>query len=159
MIKISFLKKDEMAKKIYRTIWENRNLWYLPKRKELGGHFHGFHNYQTETQLFIYEGDFYIDRDITHHVLINKPEYPPAFTDDEIYSIVAIEKVDFQRQKGQGKFLTEENLDKRFELIEIVNPFDENCELNPLVKLMAMHKTIMDEIEKRKDKDQDGGTL
>ena len=25
MIKITFLKKDELAKKIYKTIWKNRN--------------------------------------------------------------------------------------------------------------------------------------
>ena len=30
MIKITFLKKDETARKIYKTIWNNRNNWYLP---------------------------------------------------------------------------------------------------------------------------------
>ena len=103
---------------MYTTIWDNRNLWYLPKLRQLGGHHHGFHNYTTQTQLFIYEGILYIERDINQHVLINKPEYVPLFTEDEINSTVAIENVDFQRQKGQGKFLTEDNLDRRFELIE-----------------------------------------
>ena len=138
MIKITFLKKDELAKKIYKTIWDNRSLWYLPKLRQLGGHHHGFHNYRNQTQLFVYEGNLYIEREISHHVLINKAEHVPLFTEDEINSTVVIEKVDFQRKKGQGKFLTEENLERRFELIEAKNPLE---------KLMAMHKTIMAEFE------------
>ena len=138
MIKITFLKKDELAKRIYKTIWDNRSLWYLPKLRQLGGHHHGFHNYRNQTQLFVYEGNLYIEREISHHVLINKAEHVPLFTEDEINSTVVIEKVDFQRKKGQGKFLTEENLERRFELIEAKNPLE---------KLMAMHKTIMAEFE------------
>ena len=92
--------------------------------------------------------------------MINKPEHVPFFSDDEIYSTVVIENVDFQRKKGDGKFLTEENLERRFELIEAKNPFDEDCKMNPLAKLMAMHKTIMAEfeatIEKRKNINNDG---
>ncbi|MCR4823700.1 MAG: hypothetical protein K5873_12605 [Treponema sp.] len=160
MIKITFLKKDELAKRIYKTIWDNRNLWYLPKLRQLGGHHHGFHIYKTPTQLFVYKGILYIERDINQKVLINKPEHVPFFSDDEIYSTVVIENVDFHRKKGDGKFLTEENLERRFELIEAKNPFDENCKMNPLAKLMAMHKTIMAEfeatIEKSKNINNDG---
>ena len=43
MIKITFLKKDETARKIYQTIWNNRNTWYLPYLRLAGGHFHGLH--------------------------------------------------------------------------------------------------------------------
>ena len=160
MIKITFLKKDETARKIYQTIWNNRNTWYLPYLRLAGGHFHGLHTYKTQTQLFVYEGCLYVERTKVNHVLINIPEATPAFTEDEINSTIVLEEVDFQRQKGQGKFLTEENLERRFELIEVKNPFDENCEMEPLAKLMAMHKTIMSEIEaeveKKKNINNDG---
>ena len=118
MIKITFLKKDETARKIYQTIWNNRNTWYLPYLRLAGGHFHGLHTYKTQTQLFVYEGCLYVERPKVNHVLINIPEATPAFTEDEINSTVVVEEVEFQRQKGQGKFLTEENLERRFELIE-----------------------------------------
>lgn len=144
MIKISFLKKDETAKKIYLELWKNRNVRAMPKNPHF---FNRFAIVNPDTQMFILNGFLYVISE--KYPLVNCFDRV-NFTDDEIYSTIAMEKVDLQRQKGQGKFLTEENLDKRFELIEIVNPFDENCELNPLVKLMAMHKTIMGEIEKRK---------
>ena len=118
MIKITFLKKDETARKIYQTIWNNRNTWYLPYLWLAGGHFHGLHTYKTQTQLFVFEGSLFVERPKINHVLINIPEATPAFTEDEINSTVVVEEVDFQRQKGQGKFLTEENLERRFELIE-----------------------------------------
>ena len=118
MIKITFLKKDETARKIYQTIWNNRNTWYLPYLRLAGGHFHGLHTYKTQTQLFVYEGCLFVERPKINHVLINIPEATPAFTEDEINSTVVVEEVEFQRQKGQGKFLTEENLERRFELIE-----------------------------------------
>lgn len=118
MIKITFLKKDETARKIYQTIWNNRNTWYLPYLRLAGGHFHGLHTYKTQTQLFVYEGCLYVERSKAQHVLINTPEATPAFTEHEINSTVVVEEVDFQRQKGQGKFLAEENLERRFELIE-----------------------------------------
>ena len=118
MIKITFLKKDETARKIYQTIWNNRNTWYLPYLRLAGGHFHGLHTYKTQTQLFVYEGCLFVERPKINHVLVNIPEATPAFTEDEINSTVVVEEVEFQRQKGQGKFLTEENLERRFELIE-----------------------------------------
>ena len=118
MIKITFLKKDENARKIYQTIWNNRNTWYLPYLWLAGGHFHGLHTYKTQTQLFVFEGSLFVERPKVNHVLINIPEATPAFTEDEINSTVVVEEVEFQRQKGQGKFLTEENLERRFELIE-----------------------------------------
>ena len=118
MIKITFLKKDEIARKIYQTIWNNRNTWYLPYLRLAGGHFHGLHTYKTQTQLFVFEGSLFVERPKVNHVLINIPEATPAFTEDEINSTVVVEEVEFQRQKGQGKFLTEENLERRFELIE-----------------------------------------
>ena len=111
MIKITFLKKDEIARKIYQTIWNNRNTWYLPYLRLAGGHFHGLHTYKTQTQLFVFEGSLFVERPKVNHVLINIPEATPAFTEDEINSTVVVEEVEFQRQKGQGKFLTEENLD------------------------------------------------
>ena len=118
MIKITFMKKDEIARKIYQTIWNNRNTWYLPYLRLAGGHFHGLHTYKTQTQLFVFEGSLFVERPKVNHVLINIPEATPAFTEDEINSTVVVEEVEFQRQKGQGKFLTEENLERRFELIE-----------------------------------------
>ena len=118
MIKITFLKKDETARKIYQTIWNNRNTWYLPYLRLAGGHFHGLHTYKTQTQLFVFEGSLFVERPKVNHVLINIPEATPAFTEDEINSTVVVEELECQRKKGQGKFLTEENLERRFELIE-----------------------------------------
>ena len=141
MIKITFLKKDELAKKIYKTIWKNRNTRYISKNPH---HFNRF-IFNARNELFVYEGNLYIV--YGNNVLINLPEHNPVFTEDEINSTVVIEEVDFQRKKGQGKFLTEENLERRFDLIEAKNPFYEGCEMNPLAKLMAMHKTIMAELE------------
>ena len=86
MIKITFMKKDEIARKIYQTIWNNRNTWYLPYLRLAGGHFHGLHTYKTQTQLFVFEGSLFVERTKVNHVLINIPEATPAFTEDEINS-------------------------------------------------------------------------
>lgn len=112
MIRVSFLKKDDLAFRIYKTIWNNRNIRYIPKNPH---HVNRF-IYDAENELFIYEGKLYAVYGTT--VLINLPEQEPEFTDEEISSRVKIEKIDFERKKGEGKFLTEDNLEQRFELIE-----------------------------------------
>ena len=116
MVKITFLKKDELALRIYKTIWKNKQLWYLPHKKELGGHFQGLHVAKQIYEMFIYEGNLYTDN---YKLLINIPEEEPLFTEEEINSTIKIERVDFERKKGEGKFLTKENFLKRFELLNI----------------------------------------
>ena len=114
MIKITFLKQDELAKKIYHTLWENRNVRAIPKNP----HFlNRFAIVKPDTEMFILDG--FLD--------VNSGSYPllnyfgkTNFSNDEINSTIVMEQVDFQRQKGQGIFLTEENLEKRFELIKKV---------------------------------------
>lgn len=113
MVKITFLKKDELAFKIYKAIWNNRNIRYIPKNPH---HVNRF-IYDAENELFIYEGKVYAVSGTT--VLINLPEQEPVFTDEEINSTVKIENVSFERKKGEGKFLTEENLFDRFQLLNI----------------------------------------
>ena len=111
MIKITFLKKDETARKIYQTIWNNRNTWYLPYLRLAGGHFHGLHTYKTQTQLFVYEGCLYVERPKVNHVLINIPETTPAFTEDEINAVVEtfkqavadIKALNFEPTKNKDK--------------------------------------------------------
>ncbi|MCR4822091.1 MAG: hypothetical protein K5873_04365 [Treponema sp.] len=115
MIRVTFLKKDDLAFEIYKSIWENRNLWYVPHLKALGGHFQGLHKKKSDTPTFILEGKLYLETD---KILINKPE-ESHFSQEEINSTVKIEKIDFDREKGQGKFLTDDNWEKRFELIEV----------------------------------------
>lgn len=113
MIKITFLKKDELAFRIYKTIWKNRNIRYIPKNPH---HVNRF-VYDSENELFVYEGNLYIV--YGSDILINLPEHEPVFTEKEVDSTIKIEKVDFERKKGEGKFLTEDNLKERFELIEV----------------------------------------
>ena len=112
MIKITFLKKDELAKRIYHTLWKNRNVRAVPKNPHF---FNRFAIIEPDTQMFIFEGFLYVES--AKYPLLNCFNQT-VFNDDEIHSTIVMEKVDFQRQKGQGKFLTEENLERRFELIE-----------------------------------------
>ena len=114
MTKISFLKKDDLAFRIYNTIWKNKQLWYIPHKKELGGHFQGLHVVDKNYDMFVYEGKLYVENS---DILINIPEKEPLFTQEEINSTIKIEKVEFNRKKGEGKFLTEDNLEKCYDLI------------------------------------------
>lgn len=117
MIKISFLKKDDLAYKIYKTIWKNRRLWYIPYKKELGGHFQGVHTSDKDFAVFIHDGKLYVEKN--SDILINIPNQNPVFTDEELDSTIKVEKVDFERKSGEGKFLTKDNFKQQFELIEV----------------------------------------
>ena len=128
MIKISFLKKDETAKKIYLELWKNRNVRAMPKNPHF---FNRFAIVKPDTQMFILDGFLYVISE--KYPLVNCFDRV-YFFDDEIYSTIAMEKVDFQRQKGQGKFLTEENLEKRFELKQFKASDQRAAELNPTLR-------------------------
>ena len=66
--------------------------------------------------MYILNGKLYIA--CGYNVVINKPEEIPKFSEDEIKSTIKTEVIDFERKKGEGKFLTKDNLEKRFELLE-----------------------------------------
>lgn len=114
MLMISFLKKDENAFKIYKAIWENRNVRIVPKNPHF---FNRFCYVKPNTEVFIHNGKLYIN--CGYKVVINHPAHNPVFTEAEINSTVKIERVEFKSKKGEGKFLTKDNLEKRFELLEV----------------------------------------
>ena len=71
---------------------------------------------KPDTEVFIYSGRLYIA--CGYSVVINLPAEQPKFSEEEIKSTIKIEVVEFGRKKGEGKFLTKDNLEKRFELLE-----------------------------------------
>ena len=110
---VTFLKKDELAFKIYKAIWENRNIRIVPKNPHF---FNRFCIVKPDTEVFIYSGRLYIV--CGYNVVINHPAEQPKFSEEEIKSTIKTEVVEFERKKGEGKFLTKDNLEKRFELLE-----------------------------------------
>ena len=110
---VTFLKKDELAFKIYKAIWENRNIRIVPKNPHF---FNRFCYVKPDTEVYILNGKLYIA--CGYNVVINKPEEIPKFSENEIKSTIKTEVIDFERKKGEGKFLTKDNLEKRFELLE-----------------------------------------
>ena len=114
MTVVTFLKKDELAFRIYKAIWENRNIRIVPKNPHF---FNRFCYVKPDTEVFILNGKLYIA--CGYNLVINHPAHNPVFTEADIHSTIKIQTIEFDRKKGEGKFLTNDNLRKRFELIEV----------------------------------------
>jgi hypothetical protein len=76
---VTFLKKDELAFKIYKAIWENRNIRIVPKNPHF---FNRFCIVKPDTEVFIYSGRLYIV--CGYSVVINHPAEQPKFSEEEI---------------------------------------------------------------------------
>lgn len=114
MVMITFLKKDELAFRIYKSIWDNRNIRIIPKNPHV---MNRFCRVRPDTKLFIYEGKLYIDG--VNTIVINNPGQEPVFSEDEIRSVIKIDIVEFERKKGEGKFLEDKNLEKCYDMITV----------------------------------------
>ena len=70
MIKIEFLKKDDISHKIFMRLWENRKVRLAPKLPGIFNYFSGYYE-DSGNDLFVYCGNLYIVYGT--YPILNKP--------------------------------------------------------------------------------------
>ena len=115
MIKIEFLKKDDISHKIFMRLWENRKVRLAPKLPGIFNYFSGYYE-DSGNDLFVYCGNLYIVYGT--YPILNKPNQE-VISDEEIAASIRItENVSVEPKKGESKHLSAENLEKCYDLIK-----------------------------------------